>query len=100
MQVPQVGFGQSGVNNQGANSTPVSTREVKSKGHTVIPYTQGLGESFKKRSVEGMVSKLTSKVVAPSKTSWSTLRTNTPWSPKVMLSIGISVGTSHVMMNT
>ena len=37
-----------GVNNQGANSTPAATREVKSKGHIVIPYTQGLCESIKK----------------------------------------------------
>ena len=37
-----------GVNNQGANSIPVATREVKSKGHIVIPYTQGLCESIKK----------------------------------------------------
>ena len=36
------------VNNQGANSTPVAIREVKSKGHIVIPYTQGLCESIKK----------------------------------------------------
>ena len=31
-----------------------------------------------------MGSKLTSKVVAPSKTSWPPPRTKTPWSPKVM----------------
>ena len=37
-----------GVNNQGANSTPAATREVKSKGHIVIPYTQGLCESIKR----------------------------------------------------
>ena len=36
------------VNNQGANGTPAATREVKSKGHIVIPYTQGLCESIKK----------------------------------------------------
>ena len=35
-------------NNQGANSTHAATREVKSKGHIVIPYTQGLCESIKK----------------------------------------------------
>ena len=52
------------------------------------------------RSVVGMVSKLTSKVAAPSRTSWSPPRTKTPWSPKVMPSIGISVGTPPVMMNT
>ena len=37
-----------GVNNQGANSTPAATREVKIKGYIVIPYTQGLCESIKK----------------------------------------------------
>ena len=37
-----------GVNNQGANGTTAATREVKSKGHIVIPYTQGLCESIKK----------------------------------------------------
>ena len=37
-----------GVSNQGINSTPAATREVKSKGHIVIPYTQGLCESIKK----------------------------------------------------
>ena len=36
------------VNSQGANSTPAATREVKSKGHIVIPYTQLLCESIKK----------------------------------------------------
>ena len=61
MQISQVGFGQGGgkgstslpvrplmrVNNQGANGTPDATREVKSKDHIVIPYTQGLCESIK-----------------------------------------------------
>ena len=37
-----------GVSNQGTNSAPAATREVKSKGHIVIPYTQGLCESIKK----------------------------------------------------
>ena len=37
-----------GVNNQGTNGTSAATKEVKSKGHIVIPYTQGLGESIKK----------------------------------------------------
>ena len=37
-----------GVNNQGTNSTSAATKEVKSKGHIVIPYTQGLCESTKK----------------------------------------------------
>ena len=37
-----------GVNNQGTNGTSAATKEVKSKGHIVIPYTQGLCESIKK----------------------------------------------------
>ena len=37
-----------GVNNQGTNGTPAATREIKSKGHIVIPYTKGLCESIKK----------------------------------------------------
>ena len=37
-----------GVNNQGTNGTPAATKEIKSKGHLVIPYTQDLCESIKK----------------------------------------------------
>ena len=37
-----------GVNNQGTNGTTAATKEVKSKGHIVIPYTQGLCERIKK----------------------------------------------------
>ena len=37
-----------GVNNQGTNGISATTKEVKSKGHIVIPYTQGLCESIKK----------------------------------------------------
>ena len=37
-----------GVNNQGTTGTPAATKEVKSKGLIVIPYTQGLCESIKK----------------------------------------------------
>ena len=37
-----------GVNNQGTNSTSAATKGVKSKGHIVIPYTQGLCESIRK----------------------------------------------------
>ena len=53
-----------------------------------------------KRSVVGMASKLTSKVVAPSRTFWSPPRTKTQWSTKVMPSIGINVVTLAVMMST
>ena len=37
-----------GVSNLGTNSAPAATREVKSKGHIVIPYMQGLCESIKR----------------------------------------------------
>ena len=87
------------VSNQVPTVPLMPPEKLRGKGHIVIPYTQGLYESIKK-SVEGMGSKLTSKVDAPSRTSWSPLRTKTPWSPKVMPSTGINVGTSHVMMNT
>ena len=36
------------VNNQGTTGAQALTNEVKTKGHTVIPYTQGLCESIKK----------------------------------------------------
>ena len=52
-----------GINNQGANSTPAATREVKSKSYR----THKVFVKVSKRSVEGMGSKLTSKVGAPSK---------------------------------
>ena len=50
-----------------------------------------------KRSVVDMASKLTSKVAAPSRTSWSPPRTKILWSTKVMPFIGINVGTLAVM---
>ena len=60
MQISQMGFGQGGkrlkstseafdgVNNQGTSGTQAVTNEVKTKGHIVIPYTQGLCESIMK----------------------------------------------------
>ena len=88
-----------GVNNQGTNGTPAATREVKSKVHIVIPYTQGLCESIKKICGRYGIqthfkggSTIKNLLVSP--------RTKAPWSPKVMPSIGINVGTLHVMMNT
>ena len=85
-----------GVNNQGINGSPAATKEVKSKGHIVIPYTQGLCEQICGRygiqtHFKGG-STIKSLLVSP--------RTKTLWSPKVMPSIGVSVGTLHVMMNT
>ena len=88
-----------GVNNQDANCTPAATREVKSKGHIVIPYTQGLCESIKnicgRYGIQNHFkggSTIKNLLVSP--------RIKSPWSPKVMPSIGISVGTSPEMMNT
>ena len=37
-----------GANSQGTTSTSAATKEVKSKGHIVIPFTKGLCESIKK----------------------------------------------------
>ena len=37
-----------GANNQGTTGTQPATKEVETKGHIVIPYTQGLCESIKK----------------------------------------------------
>ena len=71
----------------------------KSKSHIVIPYTQGLFESIKK--ICGRYGIQTHfKGGSTIKNCLVSLRTKTPWSPKVMPSIGISVGTSPVMMNT
>ena len=78
--------------NGGNNSAQTANQGVQSKGHIVIPYTQGLCESIK-RSVVGMASKLTSRVAQPSKTFWSPPRTKTLWSTKVVPSIGTNVVT-------
>ena len=59
-----------GANNQGTTSTQPTTNEDKTKGHIVIPCTQGLCKALK-RSVRGMAYRPTSKVVAPSRTCCS-----------------------------
>ena len=87
-----------GAEDQRTAGVQPTTNEVKTKGHIVIPYTQGLDESIKKIAV-GMVYRPTSRVTAPSKTYWSPPRTRTPWPTKVRPSIGSNVGTLHVMMN-
>ena len=87
-----------GVNNQSTNGTPAATQEVKSKGHIVIPYTQGLCESIKKicgrygiqTHFKGGTT-IRNLLVSP--------RTKTLRSTRVMPSIGISVVTLAVMMN-
>ena len=80
------------VNDRGNHNAQSANQGVPSKGHIVIPYTQGLCESIK-RSVVGMASKLTSKVAELSKTYWSPPRTKTLWSTKVVPSIGTNVVT-------
>ena len=50
-----------GANSQGASGSQPTTNEIKTKGHIVMPYTQGLCTSLKK-FVRGMVYKPTSKV--------------------------------------
>ena len=80
--------------NDGGNNPAQAwpTMEVQSKGHIVIPYTQGLCESIK-RSVVDMASKLTSRVAKPSKTFWSPLRTRTLCSTKVVPYTGTNATT-------
>ena len=80
------------VNDRGNQNAQSANQGVPSKGHIVIPYTQGLCESIK-RSVVGMASKLTSKVAELSKTFWSPPRRKTLWSTKVVPSIGTNVVT-------
>ena len=80
------------VNDGGSNNAQTANQGVQSKGHIVIPYTQGLCESIK-GSVVGMASKLTSRVALPSKTSWSPPRTKTLWSTKAVPYIGTNVVT-------
>ena len=66
-----------GLTARAAGTQPV-TNEGKTKGHIVIPYTQGFCESII-RSVGGMVYRPTSKVIVQSKTYWSPPRTKIPW---------------------
>ena len=87
-----------GANNQGDTGTSAATREVKSKGHIVIPYTQGLCESIKQICGRYGIqthfkgdSTIKNLLVSP--------RTKTLWSTKVMPSIGINVVTLAVMMS-
>ena len=47
-----------GANNQGTTTAQTATNKVKTKGHIIIPYTQGLCESIKK-TVVGMAFKPT-----------------------------------------
>ena len=86
-------------NNQGTVSAQPATNEVKTKGHIVIPYTQGLCEGTKKICGRYGI-QTTLKVVTLSGAYWSPPRTKTLWSAKVGPFIGSNVVTSPVMMNT
>ena len=71
-----------------------TTNEVKTIGHIVIRYTQGLCQSIKK-----ICYRPTSKITAPLRTYWSPPGTRIPWPTKVSPSTGSNVGTLHAMMN-
>ena len=62
--------------NQDTVSAQPAANEIKTKGHLVIPYTQGLCEGIKK--ICGKYGKPTSKVVTPSETYWSLPRDKHP----------------------
>ena len=101
MQLPQMGFGQvrKGLTSlpdrlmMGAATMPkLPTKECKSKGHIVIPYTQGLCESIKR--ICGRYGIQTHfKGALPSKTYWSPPRTKTLWSTKAVPYTGTNVVT-------
>ena len=87
-----------GVNNQGTAGAQPATNEVKTKGHIVIPYTQGLCESMKKICGRYGIqthfknsNTIRNLLVSP--------RTKTLCSTKVGPYIGSNVVTSPVMMN-
>ena len=89
-----------GVNNQGTTGTPDATKEVKSKEHIVIPYTQGLFcESIKKICGRYGI-QIHFKGGSTIKILLVSPRSKTLWSTKVMPSIGINVGTLAVMTST
>ena len=78
--------------NQGTTVAQTVTSEVKTKGHIVIPYTQGLYESIKK--ICGRYGIQTHfKGGSTIKTSWSPPRTKTLWLTKVVPYIGTNVVT-------
>ena len=75
------------------------TEKLKSKGHIVIPYTQGLCEGIKKicsrygiQTLFKGGSTIKNLLVSP--------KDKDPMVSQVMPSIGINVGTLPVMMNT
>ena len=81
-----------GANSQGITGAQAVTREVKTKGHIVITYTQGLCESIKK--ICGRYGIQTHfKGGSIIKISWSPPRMKTLWSTKVVPYIDTNVVT-------
>ena len=77
----------------GAPTMPsLLTMKCKTRGTLSYP-THKVFVKVSKRSVVGMVSKLTSKVAQPSKTYWSPPRRKIQWSTKVVPSTGTNVVT-------
>ena len=85
-----------GLHNQGANSTPAATREVKSNGHLVIPYMQGLYESIKKICGRYGIQTHIQRWQHHQEPPGTPLRTKTLWSPKVMPSYMVSMWGPHL----
>ena len=83
---------------QGTTGAQPTTNEVKTKGHIILLYTQGLGESIKMICSRYAI-QAHFKDYSTMKTYWSSPSTRTPWLTKVGPSIGFNVGTLHVMMN-
>ena len=88
-----------GANSQGTTGAQSPTNEVKTKGHVVIPYTQGLCKSIKK--ICGRYGIQTHfRGNSTIKTHWYPPITNIQWSTKVGAYTGSSAMTLPVMMNT
>ena len=88
-----------GANNLGTRGTQSTTNEVKTKGHIVTPYTQGLCESITK--ICGRYGTQTHfKGGGTIKNLLVSPRTKTPWSAKMGPHTGSNVVTLPVMMNT
>ena len=84
---------------QDTTGTKSTSTEAKTKGHIVIPYTQGLCKGIKKiYSKYGIQTHF--KGNSTIKTSWFPPRIRTPWKTKVGPSIGYNVGNLYVMRNT
>ena len=83
---------------QGTADIQPTTNEVETKGHIVIPFTQGLGKSIKKICSRYGIqtyfkgnNTIKNLLVSP--------KDKDPWLAKMGSSIGSNMGTLHVMMN-